>query len=456
MQRGTGSNRTWGRIGKPGLPRAGWALPVLGVLAIGSWVGTAAAEAPIPAPSPGEPPATILALNFEGVDTIAPTVTVPVGTAVTPVASLAGVGASHATGTVTYSVYLDNQCQTAAEAPVVEAIATPGVLPPAPAVVLGAGTYYWTAAYASGGQLQALNQSSSTPCGVSGQPDVTVSSSASPLPRPSPGQPPATVVTVDFTGLDTIATTVAVPVGTPIDATATLAGVNASHASGTVTYGVYTDGQCQNAALAPMVETIVSPGVLPPSPSVVLGVGTYYWKVDFDSGGTLQEVNLSSTTGCGTAGQPNVTVGSPLPVTTTVALTGGGQSGAIITVPVGTTVTAFATLGGPNAALATGWVEYSLYDTNATNCTGSSLSDEIVTAGVLPQSPPVTATSPGTYYWALRYSGDAFNAGSHSGCVAVEQVTAAPAPGTAPTLPPSQPSTSTLHQKRWLASRRVS
>ena len=63
-----------------------------GVLAISSWVGTAAAEAPIPAPSPGEPPATILSLNFEGVGTIAPTVSVPVGTAVTPVVSLAGVG----------------------------------------------------------------------------------------------------------------------------------------------------------------------------------------------------------------------------------------------------------------------------------------------------------------------------------------------------------------------------
>ena len=105
---------------------------------------------------------------------------------------------------------------------------------------------------------------------------------------------------------------------------------------------------------------------------------------------------------------------------------------------------------------ATGWVEYSVYNTNTTNCTGSSLSDESISAvGVLPQSPPVTETTPGTYYWGLRYSGDAFNAGSHSGCVAIERVTIAPDPVTTPTPSPSPPSTSVLHQKRWLASRRV-
>ncbi len=449
MQRGTGPNRrTWRCIGKSGLGRPGWAVALLGVLAIGSWAGTAGAEAPIPAPSPGQPPATILSVNLEGVGTIAPSVTVPVGTAVTPAATLAGVGASHATGTVTYSVYTDNQCRIAAEAPVVESIATPGVLPPAPPVVLGAGTYYWKALFVSGGQFQQLDQSSSTACGLAGQPDLTVSSTAGPIPRPSPGQPPGTVVSVNFTGLDTIASSVAVPVGTAVTAAATLAGVNASHATGTVTYGVYTDSRCQHAALAPMLASITSTGVLPAAPSVVLGVGTYYWKVDFNSGGTFQELNLSSSTGCGIAGQPNVTVGSPLPVTVTASLTGGGRSGTIITVPVGTAVTVLATLHGPHAATATGWVEYSLYDNKASHCTGSSLSDQMIAAhGVLPPSPPVTATSPGTYYWGLRYSGDAFNAGFHTGCIAVEKVVS---PGLSP--PTSTPApVAPLHQTRWFA-----
>ncbi len=206
MHRGTASKRTWGSMGTAGRARAGWALSLLGVLALTSWAGTAAAEAPIPAPSPGQPPATILSVNFEGLDTIAPSVTVPVGTAITPAATLAGVGAPHATGTVTYSVYLDDQCQIAAGAPVVQSIATPGVLPAAPSVVLAAGTYYWRAVFTSGGQFQELDQSSSTPCGLAGQPDVTVSSTAGPLPTPSPGQPPGTVVTVNFTGSNTIAT----------------------------------------------------------------------------------------------------------------------------------------------------------------------------------------------------------------------------------------------------------
>ena len=133
MQRGTGSKPHMGTHRETGdfLAPDG-SCRFWGCSPSAAWVGTAAAEAPIPAPSPGEPPATILSLNFEGLDTIAPTVTVPVGTSVTPVATLAGVNASHATGTVTYSVYLDNQCQTPAEPPVVETIATPGVLPPAP------------------------------------------------------------------------------------------------------------------------------------------------------------------------------------------------------------------------------------------------------------------------------------------------------------------------------------
>ncbi len=445
-----GPNRRWRCIEKSGLARPGWAVSLLAVLAIGAWAGTAGAEAPIPAPSPGQPPATILSLNFEGLDTIAPSVAVPVGTAVTPAATLAGVSASQATGTVTYSVYLDSKCQIAAAAPVVESLVTPGVVPPAPAVVLGAGNYYWRASFVSSGQFQELNQSSSTSCGMAGQPNLTVSSTAGPLPRPSPGQPPGTVVTVNFTGLDTIATTVAVPVGTAVTAAATLAGVNASRAGGTVTYGVYTDSQCHHAAVAPMVASITSPGVMPPAPSVVLGVGTYYWKVDFTSGGTFQELNLSSSSSCGIAGQPNVTVGSPLPVTITASLTGGGRSGTIITVPVGTAVTAVATLHGPHAAIATGWVEYSLYDNKASHCTGSSLSDEMITAqGVLPPSPAVTATSPGTYYWGLRYSGDAFNAGSHSGCIAVEIVVS---PGfSPPTSTPTPTPVAALHQKRWFS-----
>ena len=52
-----------------------------------------------------------------------------------------------------------------------------------------------------------------------------------------------------------------------------------------MTYGIYTDSQCRIAALVPVVTSITSPGTLPRGPPVVLGVGTYYWKVDFNSEG---------------------------------------------------------------------------------------------------------------------------------------------------------------------------
>ncbi len=194
-----------------------------------------------------------------------------------------------------------------------------------------------------------------------------------------------------------------------------------------------------------MIVPISSPGVLPAAPSVALGVGTYSWKIDFNLGGTFQELNLSSSTGCGISGQPNVTVGSPLAVTVTASLTGGGQSGTIISVAIGIAVTILGSLSGPHAASATGWVEC-IYTSKASNCSGSSLSDEMIAAnGVLPASPAIVASSPGTYYWGIRYSDDAFNAGFHSGCIAVETV------GNPVLMPPAPKPTpgAALHQKRW-------
>ena len=59
-----------------------------------------------------------------------------------------------------------------------------------------------------------------------------------------------------------------------------------------------------------------------------------------------------------------------------------------------------------------------------TACTGLHLLDggehgepeKIITPGTLPDSSPVTLSTPGTYYWSVTYNGDSANAPSASTC----------------------------------------
>ena len=81
---------------------------------------------------------------------------------------------------------------------------------------------------------------------------------------------------------------------------ATLTGTNASTATGTVTYDVYSDAACTVAVNSGTPETITTPGSLPASAPVSLpSAGTYYWQASY-SGDTN---NLLSTSTCGTSGE---------------------------------------------------------------------------------------------------------------------------------------------------------
>lgn len=87
-------------------------------------------------------------------------------------------------------------------------------------------------------------------------------------------------------------------------------------------------------------------------------------------------------------------------------LTGGDQTGASISVPPGTPTHDSAVLSGTNIGTATGSVTYAVFsDAECTNLvTGAGI--KTVTAGIVPDSDPVTLTTPGTYYWQAVYSGD--------------------------------------------------
>ena len=80
-------------------------------------------------------------------------------------------------------------------------------------------------------------------------------------------------MTTSLSGGGQSGTSITVPTGTAVTDTATLNGTNASSATGSVTYNVYTDSGC--TTLAPggggTAETITTPGTLPASAPVSLG-----------------------------------------------------------------------------------------------------------------------------------------------------------------------------------------
>jgi hypothetical protein len=103
---------------------------------------------------------TVITTSLHGGGQSGAVITVPQGTAVTDSATLAGANASHAGGTVTYTVYSDSMCLTVYASGGVKPV-TNGVVPDSDPVTMNlAGTFHWIAAY-SGDPTTGNNASSS-------------------------------------------------------------------------------------------------------------------------------------------------------------------------------------------------------------------------------------------------------------------------------------------------------
>ena len=340
-------------------------------------------------------------------------ISVPTGTAVTDQATLSGPNTSTATGTVTYNVYSSAtpSCNTEMNAGTPETITTPGTLPASsPLTLPTAGTYYWQASYSG----DTNNAASTSTCGTTANGGEAETVTLQP-----------TMVSTSLSGGGmSSGSAISVPTGTAVTDQATLSGPDASAATGTVTYNVYSSDtpSCNTLASTGTPETITTPGTLPASSPVMLPTaGTYYWQASYSGDSN----NAASTSTCGSNGEIETVTGSTTTTTSTTSLSGGGQSGASIMVPTGTPVTDSATLTGTNASTATGTVTYTVYsDASCTNAVSTGSPQTITTAGTLPASSPVTLPNVGTYYWRASYSGDSHNASSTSSCGAeVETVT---------------------------------
>ena len=207
--------------------------------------------------------------------------------------------------------------------------------------------------------------------------------------------------------------TISVPETTAVTDTASVSGADASTATGTVTYSVYSDAGCTMAVSTGTAQRITTPGTLPASSSVALSApGTYYWQASYSG----DSVNAASTSTCGSEVE-TVTGPTSTSTITITSLSGDGQSGASVSVPENTAVSDTAILSGTNASTATGTVTYSVYsDFGCTMVVSTGTAENITTPGTLPASSSIAFSAPGTYYWLAYYSGDSVNTASMSTC----------------------------------------
>jgi len=297
-------------------------------------------------------------------------------------ATLSGANASTATGTATYSVYSNSTCKKLfAEGG--EVVVEGAEFPASEEVEFTEGTYYWQVEY-SGDSLHEPATSTCTEV-------VTVRAATSITTLLAGGEPEEgeEIVTIGE--------------GVPITDSATLSGANASKATGTVKYFVYSDEKCKEL-VTKAGEVSVSGESVPSSEEKSFGSGVYYWQAVYSG----DSKNYSSTSTCGS----EIVIVNP-PITTT--LTGKGQSAAEITVTEGVGVSDAATLWSKHAAEATGTVKYYVYSDDKCEELVAAAGEVSVSGASVPSSEE-KKLSPGTYFWQAKYSGDGKNPMATSIC----------------------------------------
>ncbi|HEX7245395.1 MAG TPA: hypothetical protein VF245_07525 [Solirubrobacterales bacterium] len=305
------------------------------------------------------------------------------GTVVSDAATLSGGKASTATGWVDYLVYEDENCEKLVTDAGVVSVAGEEV-PESGLKLLPGGTYYWQAVYSG----DPANQPSKSPCGS--EVEKVVSDDLSTV----------------LTGEGLSGEEIEVQDETPVTDTATLEIAESSTATGTVTYGVYADEECEEL-VSEAGEVTVTGGVVPSSEEVALPIGTYYWEASYSGDMTHGEIVEE----CGEEIEKAAAA-----TTLTTSLSGGGESGEVIEVPENTAVTDTAVVSGKESSGAAGAVEYFVFSDNECQEAVTEAGEASVEAGTAESSEAVKKLGPGAYYWQAFYTGDSSNQPSTSAC----------------------------------------
>jgi predicted nucleic acid-binding Zn ribbon protein len=332
---------------------------------------------------------TTLATTLSGGGEEGEELTVDEGTKIKDKASLSGVNPSTATGSVTYEVYLDSKCEHLVASAGERTVSGGSAGASGEEELEGGAVYYWQATY-SGDSLHQKATSACTSEKATIRAATSITTKLTGQPTENAPQQEGSEITV-------------VPGSEAID-TATLHGIGASSAKGHMTFTVYTDGECHEAAGEP--EEVELGEAVASSVGHMLSSGSYYWQVEY-SGDALHQKSTSPCT------SEIAVVKSPISVATSLA--GGEQEGAEITVEPGAAVRDAATLSGPEALAATGSVKYAVYsDSECTKLVAEAGESTVMGASVPPSAEETL--EPGTYYWQASYGGDATNHDAKSPC----------------------------------------
>ena len=319
--------------------------------------------------------------------------TLPTVTGVADTATLSG-GFSP-TGSITFDVYSNSGCTDLVFGPDEVTVSSgnaayiSGAFTPT-----GAGTYYWTAAYAG----DTNNNPFTTACGATGE-TLTV----------SPASPSATTLVSPST----------IVVGSSASDTATLSGGYSPY-GGTITFFAYSDSGCTDLVFTSSAIG-VSGGTATSDWFTPTGVGTYYWTADF----TGDANNNPFTTPCDASGETLV-VSAATPSTTTTSVSPS-------TMVIGSLASDTATLSGGYSPYGGTITFYAYSDRGCTELVFTS--SAISVSGGMATSNSFTPTGAGTYYWTAAYSGDAGNNPFTTACGAT---------GETLTVNPASPSITTL------------
>ena len=319
------------------------------------------------------------------ITTLLSTSSVAVGGSVNDTAALNG-ATPDAGGTVTYSVYSNNECTgTSRDAGTVTV--TNGNVPPSSSLTFSTpGTVYWRAVYSG----DAKNNGASSVC-TSEQLVV--------------GRGTPSLTTTAFGP---------VTVGSAIHDTAHLSGGFAP-LTGTITFDVY-DSTCSTKLTTVAATAAVNgAGDYVSANYQPAAAGTYKWVAHYSGDGNNNKVDTT----CGAEGETSTVNATGPSIATTLSAS---------SVSTGATVHDSATLTGVTGT-AGGTVTYTVYANNACSGTGQDAGTKAVTNGVPADSNALVFNTAGDFYWQAVYSGDQNNGRAVSPCTSEHLVVTSPPSG---------------------------
>jgi len=291
--------------------------------------------------------------------------TISVGDPIHDTATLTG--SFQAGGIVTYSFYSGSTCSGTATVVGSPVVVTNGIVPDSATQTYAiAGLYSWNAVYSG----DVNNNQANSPC----EPLTVVQAASSLTPLPVGG----------------------ITVGNSAFFSTTLF-VATSNVGGTITYNVYSDGNCQTTLVVVSVVAVTSSGAQPSRSYQFAAAGPFSWNAIYSG----DPNNARARSQCGPIMVTKATPTVSAAISATAINQGNGASASAIL------------SGGFKAG---GTATYNTF--SSSDCTGNPtiVSTVTVANNVVPPSSSQTFSTAGKFGWSVAYNGDSNNSPATSSC----------------------------------------